>query len=198
MVLSEPLHFDAWRKIFPKYGIKNIDAIDFFAGVGISDLDFLAMLFPKLDTQQLTNIMHEKWSAYNDIVKEKIQPVHGVNETVDKLSKKYRLCAASSTHREAVELVLKLTNLLPKLEFMLAKEDVVNPKPAPDVYTLATKKLDLLPAECLAVEDSPSGITAAKKAGLFCIGITTSFEKTKILHADLVINSFHELSQLVN
>jgi HAD superfamily hydrolase (TIGR01509 family) len=49
-------------------------------------------------------------------------------------------------------------------------DHVARPKPAPDVYLLAAERLGVAPADCLAVEDSPTGVTAAKAAGMTVIG----------------------------
>jgi beta-phosphoglucomutase-like phosphatase (HAD superfamily) len=51
-----------------------------------------------------------------------------------------------------------------------ARDEVKAPKPAPDVYLLAASKLSARPCDCLAVEDSPTGIAAARAAGMRVIG----------------------------
>ena len=48
------------------------------------------------------------------------------------------------------------------------------------------------PSKCFVVEDAPKGIQAAKNAGMFCIGITTTFAKDRLSHADLVVDSYEE------
>ena len=52
------------------------------------------------------------------------------------------------------------------LSTILGREDVTHGKPAPDLYLLAAARLGLAPADCLAVEDTASGLAAAKVAGL--------------------------------
>jgi beta-phosphoglucomutase-like phosphatase (HAD superfamily) len=70
---------------------------------------------------------------------------------------------------------------------------VANPKPYPDLYIHAAKQLGIEPHECIAIEDSPTGLTAAKNAGMFCIGITTA-KKPEMLHdAHLIIDTYDQI-----
>ena len=66
-------------------------------------------------------------------------------------------------------------------------------KPDPAIYLHAAAKLSVTPQECIAIEDSAHGIEAAKKAGIFCIGINTGKNRAAIAHSDLIIESYNEL-----
>ena len=66
-------------------------------------------------------------------------------------------------------------------------------KPDPAVYLHAADKLQVPPQECIAIEDSAHGIEAAKKAGIFCIGINTGKNRANIAGSDLIIESYNEL-----
>ncbi len=70
-----------------------------------------------------------------------------------------------------VEFCLRKVRLLSSLDgHIFSAEQVRNPKPHPDVYIHALEQLGLKPHEALAVEDSPTGVKAAKGAGLFTVG----------------------------
>jgi sugar-phosphatase len=75
---------------------------------------------------------------------------------------------------------------------MYAPEDVNNKvKPAPDLYLLAAQKLSVAPAECLAIEDSIPGVTAAKQAGMTCIRLNTTCHSSNTLAGeDLVVPDY--------
>jgi 16S rRNA pseudouridine516 synthase len=66
-------------------------------------------------------------------------------------------------------------------------------KPDPAVYLHAAQKLGINPEDCIAIEDSKHGVTAAKKAGMFCIGINSGGFPDLIRHADIVINQYDEI-----
>jgi HAD superfamily hydrolase (TIGR01509 family) len=72
---------------------------------------------------------------------------------------------------------------------ILSGEDVVNKKPSPDIYIMAGQKLNLAPSDCVVIEDAVNGVKAAKAAGMFAIGVTTSFsaEVLTAAGADFII-----------
>lgn len=66
-------------------------------------------------------------------------------------------------------------------------------KPDPKLYLHAAEKLEIDPIDCIAIEDSAHGIAAAKKAGMFCIGINTSKNINNLKEADLIIDAYSEI-----
>jgi mannitol-1-/sugar-/sorbitol-6-/2-deoxyglucose-6-phosphatase len=75
--------------------------------------------------------------------------------------------------------------------------DEVRAKPAPDVYLTAARRLGVAPASCLALEDSPPGIAAAKAAGMRCLAVPDPLlaADPRYREADLVIGSLTELNE---
>ena len=73
------------------------------------------------------------------------------------------------------------------------------PKPSPQVFQIAVEKLGLAPAACLVVEDAVNGIVAARAAGCFSAGLTTSFSEASLRQAgaDIVVGSYTELKTLL-
>ena len=70
-------------------------------------------------------------------------------------------------------------------------------KPAPDVYLAAARRLRLSPARCLALEDSPAGVVAAKSAGMTCLAVPDLLlaGDPRYRRADLVLSSLTELTE---
>ena len=76
-----------------------------------------------------------------------------------------------------------------------AGNEVENKKPAPDLFLAAADKLDVAPEECLVIEDSASGVEAARRAGMKVIAIARDTTHAKELEdADMVIKSYNQLS----
>ncbi|HJM69205.1 MAG TPA: HAD family phosphatase [Candidatus Babeliales bacterium] len=67
-------------------------------------------------------------------------------------------------------------------------------KPKPDVYFYAAKQIDIDPSRCIAIEDSASGIKAAKAAGMDCVGINTGGNPKFTQEADIQIDTFDEIN----
>ena len=93
---------------------------------------------------------------------------------------------ASSSPIDRVRLSLEVTGLLRYFEPRLfSASEAARGKPAPDLFLLAAKRLDVAPAECIVVEDSVAGVAAAKAAGMRPIGFVGSSPSEGRLARDL-------------
>ena len=116
----------------------------------------------------------------------------GAVELIERLRGQVRLGLASNSTRRLVDLALGTAQLTDAFEVIVTSDDVERPKPAPDLYLLACERLGVPPAEAIALEDSASGIQAAKAAGLTCIAVP-QYAETDVAAADRVIDSLEEL-----
>ncbi|HEU4572606.1 MAG TPA: HAD family phosphatase [Candidatus Limnocylindrales bacterium] len=121
-----------------------------------------------------------------------IAPMPGARELVARLRGRTRLGLASNTDRSLVEHALTATGLASSFEAVVTADDVVHPKPAPDVYLLACERLGVDPAETVALEDSEAGVAAAKAAGLVCIAVP-QLEGLDVSSADRIVDSLERL-----
>lgn len=99
---------------------------------------------------------------------------------------------ASNSPRYLVDDALGTAGMTGAFEVIVTSDDVAHAKPAPDIYLLACERLGVDPADAIALEDSTSGIAAAKAAGLTVIGVP-QFAETDASAADRVIDSLEEL-----
>jgi HAD superfamily hydrolase (TIGR01509 family) len=95
----------------------------------------------------------------------------GARELVTALHGRIPMAVASNSPRDLVELGLAHHDLASAIETVVTAADVGRPKPAPDLYLEACRRLAIAPSDTLALEDSPAGIGAAKAAGLTCVGV---------------------------
>lgn len=112
----------------------------------------------------------------------------GIRELLAHLKEHGILCAiTSSSPMENIQRHLSAHDLLHRFDKLCSGYDVPNGKPAPDIYLLGAASLDLLPEECLALEDSPTGILSAYRAGCLPVMIPDldqpDEETTAILYA---------------
>ena len=82
---------------------------------------------------------------------------------------------------------------------VLTGDDVARKKPFPDIYLMAAEKAGVKPDDCVVAEDAVSGVQAAKAAGAYAIGVTTSFDEAALREAgaDAVIHDISELPAAV-
>lgn len=102
---------------------------------------------------------------------DELKPVPGVAALLETLGK--QVCVASSSHLARVRLSLRVTGLAHYFgEHVYTAEMVERGKPAPDLFLFAAQRMQVLPADCLVLEDSPSGVQAALAAGMSVWGFT--------------------------
>jgi HAD superfamily hydrolase (TIGR01509 family) len=101
---------------------------------------------------------------------------------------------ASSSSRTWVHGHLTRLELSQHFFCIKCRDDVLHPKPDPALYQAALEALGVEPQEAIALEDSPNGITAAKRAGLFCVAVPNPLtSQLSLAHADLQIASLAEM-----
>jgi HAD superfamily hydrolase (TIGR01509 family) len=108
-----------------------------------------------------------------------------------------KVAVASSSPKWYVGKFLKALGLGRKVGAVVCGNEVKRRKPAPDVYLLAAKRLGVAPADCLAIDDSGSGILAAKRAGMLAVAVPNEYTLGHdFSKADLVVPSLRELIYL--
>ena len=106
-----------------------------------------------------------------------------------------KLGVASSSTGDWVKAHLERLGILHCFDCVRCRDDVVNAKPEPDLYLAVLECLDVQASEALAIEDSPNGITAARRAGLRCVAVPNAVTAHLDLSgADLVTGSLADLS----
>ena len=130
-----------------------------------SFMDFIAKTYgDKIDTELLWNRASELFHIVED--KEGLSLLPFVKEILEYLKPNYKIALASSTRRSSVERQMKATGIWDFFDVTVCGDDVQNTKPSPEIYQKAVKDLNLLPENCLAIEDSLNGIKSGTSAGL--------------------------------
>lgn len=105
------------------------------------------------------------------LIAAEVQPIEGVREAL--LALPLPLAVASNSMRESVVASVARAGLRERVgERIFSADMVARPKPAPDVYLLAARTLEVAPERCLVIEDSATGVRAALAAGMRVIGFT--------------------------
>ncbi|HDH03726.1 MAG TPA: HAD family phosphatase [Actinobacteria bacterium] len=186
LVDSETLSWTAWRRAAAPHGVEISDA-QIQELTGLSERDTHAAL----DAGHLP-IFEDFWQAVSSemygLFDSHLQSFEDAVDVLDHLKGRTRLAVASSSPRERLDIALGTTGLADRFEFVVAGDEVANAKPAPDLYLAAAAGLDVPPEQCLAVEDSPIGIAAARAAGMRVIAVDRSFFPVESLSgADIVV-----------
>lgn len=188
LVDSEPLHIDAWNEVFGEYG-HYFDTEWFHQWIGVSDRNFTLKIVEQYNIPtDADTLLKEKRRVFEAKIAQGVPSHAGVKELLPSLQH-LKLAVATSSNRTGAMMSLKGAQLFDFFQSVVTADDVLNHKPNPDCYLKAVENLGLLPSDCIGIEDSVSGIKAAKAAGLFVIGVATSLPAHYLTHADLVLEN---------
>jgi HAD superfamily hydrolase (TIGR01509 family) len=106
-----------------------------------------------------------------------------------------KLGVASSSTQQWVRGHLGRLGILDRFECLRCRDDVANAKPEPDLYVAVLECLRVGPSEAIAIEDSPNGVAAAKRAGMKCVAVPNSITAhLDLSQADVILSSLAELT----
>lgn len=196
LVDSEPAMARAAVRGMADYGIRA-SISDFQPFLGTDEKTYfgcVAALHGGTYTEQLSNHIYD---IYCETALENVVPFPRSAEAVVQIhSYGYRTALASSASQRKLNVNLEASRI-PRSCFgcIISGSDVVNRKPDPEIFLKAAAGIALPPERCIVVEDAVSGIKAAKAAGMYCFGITTSFSAEVLLRtgADLAGGSAADL-----
>lgn len=172
LIDSEPLHLIAYQQFLKDFGITFSEA-DNRPFLGRKDVELAEHLISQhelpLDALQL---VEQKEEILARLFSEKLKPMPGVVKILQKAQSISLPCAvASSATLPTIKKVTENLDIARYFQTLTSGDEVPHGKPAPDVYLLAAERIDVLPINCLVIEDSFNGILAAKAAGMKCIAI---------------------------
>lgn len=199
LVITEKYHVKAFALALADYGIKytHKEHLEKYSGRGNQ-----AILEEVLKTNNkrgslLREISLKKKSAYEKIViRHKIPVVKGAFAFISKAKTTgIKVCVATSTTKENAAYALRTTGLAKFFELVVTRDDVATPKPSPEIFFVAARRLGVKPSRAVVFEDSTRGVEAAERGGFACVGLSTLIESKQLVSAgaDLVANNYNDL-----
>jgi len=169
---TENIHIAAWQRTLAQLGFELDDA-RCARSAEVDDRLFLREFFEGLQIEKadVEGWVRKKQTLVATLLEHSPRLYPGVSALVHALAPHVRLGIVTTTWRENVEIVLRSSGLDSLFQVVIGKEDVKEPKPAPDGYLLALKRLGIEAEEAVALEDSPTGVAAAQGAGLRVLAI---------------------------
>ena len=176
LVDSELIHAQALQNALAELGVTLTREQIRSQSAGIANADFLrriakerSLVFPA-DAEMLVEDVALR------LIEDKLRPMEGASALLDVLTANgVRLAVVSNSSRRLVRQMLSTAGLDKAFgERVVSGEDVSESKPAPHLYHLATKLLSVRAEDSLAVEDSPVGVAAARRANIPVVGFCPS------------------------
>jgi beta-phosphoglucomutase len=199
IVDSMPYHFIAWYEALRSIDIK-VSLQDVFLKEGERWDRTLSTLLRKHrvhpDTRLLRKLFERRKKAFRRVFARFIFP--GCAELLACLSGKgYKLGLVTGTPEVEVRAILP-ARILRLFHTLVTGNMIKQGKPHPEPYLLAAKRLHVSAVDCVVIENAPLGITAAKRAGMACIALSTSLPASFLKRADIVVSRYEEISALID
>lgn len=199
MIDTEKLHSEAHEAVIREYGkvpVTNDFGIVHIIGKSIYENSEIIRRKYNIDADAKT-LEEKKHLEYLRILKhKKIAPLPGVKKLYALLKKAgIKVALGTGGTKRALPLILENIGMPDSFEVIVALEDVKRGKPTPDVYLEVAKRLGVEPKFCVVLEDSQSGVEAAKNAGMKVIAVPNSYTKHQdFSKADKIINSLSDIT----
>ena len=191
IVSTDDCHYQAWKKLADEEGIYFDRKINERLR-GVSRMESLEIILERSNRQYSDEhklaMAEHKNHYYKELIKEldvsAVLP--GATEFVERAKQLGLKVAIGSSSRNTL-LILRQVQCLELFDAVADGNDIRFSKPAPDVFLKAAEKLELLPGECLVVEDADAGVEAALRAGMDVLGVGSASKNPKATYqaADL-------------
>ena len=174
---------------------------DFEPFIGMGEDRYLGGVAEKYSINlQLEADKAETYRLYGSCVKGKLQALPGVKAFLARAQDEgIRLAVATSADDVKMRTNLKEMKLEEShFDALVSGLEIFHKKPAPDIFIEAARRFQLPTSACVVFEDAVNGVKAAKSAGAYCVGVTSSFSSTALQEAgaDQTIDTFTEITEL--
>ncbi len=194
LVDTVPAHFRAWQRMFDEYGYE----------FGKRDYRRLVDGRPRFDGARAVMTAHSdsevrkaadrKNAYYVEMIERGEFRVFEPAVTLVQQSLELGLKLAAASSSVNVRAVLEKANLIDAFSVVVGGDEVERGKPNPDIFLAASHGLGLAVEECFVIEDSSSGVQAAKTGGFKCVGLLHEDHSEELPGADIVVSSLAELN----
>ena len=193
LVQSNRLHWEAYRRTFAALE-HDFSWEDYLrVGAGAAREVVITRVLGALDDAELRCRMDEKERHVLELLEERgLERVPGALEFVGAARDRgLRLAVATASRSPAP--FLRAAGYDGLFEVVIGRLEVDKPKPAPDAYLEAARAVSTPPESCLVIEDSATGVEAARNAGMRVIALTTTEDAAGLTRADRVLAGFADL-----
>jgi beta-phosphoglucomutase len=199
LVNSNPYHLQKWVDFLEQHRVPyDPDALPNQVLGPRSDAIIRFFLGPRLSDGEVVRLVEEVEERFRRVFRPHAKPLPGLAELVAELHDAgIPMAVASSAIAKNVEFMVNVLGFRPYFRCLVTSEDVTHPKPHPEIYLKTAEKLGVPPALCVTFEDSYVGVESAKRAGMKCVAIASSFpleELQQKTQADLTVRGFEGLT----
>jgi len=196
IINDEPLQMKAYQDVLGKEGVEVTEE-SYLGSLGMDENAFVRNAYSRVGKnctdERMQELIGAKQAAWRAMIDDELPLFDGIQDFVHKASHDFSLGIVSMAPRAEIELVLGRAGLRDDFSVIVSAEDVSNCKPDPECFSIGFTRLDAvrtaaghLPmthGECVAIEDSPPGVVAARAADLQALGVTNTVSADRLREA---------------
>ena len=188
LVESDPLHLEAFNRAFAPYG-HHFDRARFGLELqGLANEAIGARFLPGETQERQWEIMMEKEALFRSLAAEGVEPVHGLFALLDWAdAQNLPAVAVTNAPRPNAEQLLQAIGVTHRFKGLVIGDELEHGKPHPLPYLTGLEILGANAANCVAFEDSRTGIKSATSAGIATVGLATGLDPEQLLEAGATI-----------
>lgn len=194
---------NSFQKVLQEIGCKvSHDFLEKQIGIGARNMFKNALKATEIpfDERMIDKLVEKKIKLQMELI-EKVSLFEGVVELLDGLPNKVKIGLATMSNRRVIDKLLKEKGIRKYFDYVITADDVIKPKPNPEIFLNCAMKLNCQPEKCVVVEDSIFGVKAAKEAKMKCIAIPSgaySVEELDEEEPDIIVKSINNKSEILN
>ena len=177
LVDSMPIHYQAWVTVLRRHNLELTET-RFYQWAGTSIEEVIERLAAEKGLKvDAAAIGTERDEYFHDLAVDNLRPVRTVVDIARHYYGQLPMAVATGSTKESAEASLRAIGILELFDAVISSQEAGPPKPAPDVFLLAAKKIDVPAKECVVFEDGEAGFTAARAAGMLTVDIRPWLER---------------------
>ncbi|MBI4100751.1 HAD family phosphatase [Candidatus Microgenomates bacterium] len=197
LIDSEPIWVQADKILMSRWGISYTNHLrEKIRGRGQQETAEIIIKQFRLK-ESIDGFVKKRWESLYPLLDRNLQLMPGAESLVKKFYQSgFILAIATGGHqkRKVEEFLTRLT-LRKFFKVIVSGLDVKHSKPYPDIFLACAQRLEVLPSECLVLEDAENGVIAAKRAGMKVIGVNSNPRVRKFIRsANLIVESLREVT----
>ena len=199
MVDSMPSHAESWLVLAQRHGIA-VDLPELMRRTtGRTGLECMRILFDReMPDAEAFAYLQEKEALYRDIFAPKFAEVQGFSAFAEAArARGLQIGVGTAGDKHNVAFAYANLKLRPLPEVAVGGDEGLPGKPEPAIFLEVARRLGVAPAHCIIFEDAPLGIEAARRAGMWAVGICTGHTPAE-LAGDHVLAHAQHFTELTN
>jgi len=197
LIDSMPFHNRSWLEVLSMFQIQlTVDELEKYNRGTITEV-ISRILHDFHSDADVEEIAMKKEALFRKIYRPHIHCIEGLRSFLSQSrTLGIRAALVTSAQRQNIDFVLDSLTIRSYFDVVIGDEEVVRGKPDPQAYLLAAEQLGIAPSNCIVFEDAPSGIEAARRAGMKCIVIATSLDEPAVTNLPTVIHTIRDYTRL--